>query len=95
MSEILKAFIEENLSEETLIIVSNREPYIHKKTGSEIKIEKPASGLTSALDNILRTAGGTWVAWGNGSGDREVVNGRSCITVPPENPSYKLKRGMA
>ena len=92
MSEILKAFIEENLSEETLIIVSNKEPYIHKKTGSEIKIEKPASGLTSALDNILRTAGGTWVAWGNGSGDREVVNGRSCITVPPENPSYKLKR---
>lgn len=52
MSDRLKAFIEENFSEETLIIVSNREPYIHKKDGLGIKVETPAGGLTSAMDDV-------------------------------------------
>ncbi len=92
MAELLKAFLEENLHDGSLIIVSNREPYIHKKTESGIRIEKPAGGLTSAMDDVLRVTGGTWVAWGSGSGDREVVDDRSCIKMPAENPSYKLKR---
>lgn len=88
----LKAFIEENFSEKSLLIVSNREPYIHKKTGLSIKVEKPTGGLTSAMDDVLKTTGGTWVAWGSGSGDRDVVDNKSRIYVPPENPSYILKR---
>jgi len=75
-----------------LIVVSNREPYVHKKTGNTISLEKPAGGLTSALDNVLKTLNGTWVAWGSGSGDREVVHERNCVRVPPSEPSYTLKR---
>ncbi|MGB9735396.1 MAG: bifunctional alpha,alpha-trehalose-phosphate synthase (UDP-forming)/trehalose-phosphatase [bacterium] len=75
-----------------LIVVSNREPYVHKKTGNTISLEKPAGGLTSALDNVLKTLKGTWIAWGSGSGDREVVDRRSCVFVPPSGPSYTLKR---
>ncbi len=92
MSVMLKAFIEENFPEKTLIIVSNREPYIHKKIGLRIRVEKPTGGLTSAMDDVLKATGGIWVAWGSGSGDRKVVDNKNRIMVPPENPSYTLKR---
>ncbi len=75
-----------------LIVVSNREPYVHKKTGNTINLERPAGGLTSALDNVLKDLNGTWIAWGSGSGDKEVVNKRSCVPVPLSEPSYTLKR---
>lgn len=90
--EKLKAFFEENIPDKNLIIVSNREPYVHKKIGSNIKIEKPAGGLTAAVNEILKAIGGTWVAWGSGTGDRDSVDKKSCIRVPPNNPSYTLKR---
>jgi alpha,alpha-trehalose-phosphate synthase [UDP-forming]/trehalose-phosphatase len=92
MAKVLKSFIEDNFSEETLIIVSNREPYIHKKAESGMKIERPAGGLTSAMDIVLQVTGGTWVAWGGGSCDKEVVDSKNCLMVPPESPSYTLKR---
>lgn len=89
---MLKAFIEEIFTDKNLIIVSNREPYIHKKSGLSIRVEKPAGGLTSAMDDVLKVTGGTWVAWGSGSGDRDVVDSKNLVRVPPENPSYMLKR---
>src|SRR4030067_273550 len=89
---MLRAFIEENFADKKLIVITNREPYVHKKAGSGIKVEKPAGGVTSALDDVMRAVGGTWVAWGSGSSDREAVDGKDCIMVPPENPSYTLKR---
>ncbi|HDH00425.1 MAG TPA: trehalose-6-phosphate synthase, partial [Nitrospirae bacterium] len=90
--EKLKAFIAENLTDKKLIIVSNREPYSHKKAGLNIKVDKPAGGLTSVLDEVLRAVGGTWVAWGSASGDRNVVDKNSRVRVPPAGPSYTLKR---
>ncbi len=90
--EAFKAFIEENLPERSLIIVSNREPYVHKRSGSSIKTSKPAGGLTSAIDDVLKRIGGTWVAWGSGEADRDVVDRRSCVPVPAKNPLYTLKR---
>ncbi len=90
--ERFKAFIEENFPEKSLIIVSNREPYLHKKASSHTKVEKPAGGLTSAMDEVLKVIGGTWVAWGSGSGDKETVDNKNRVSVPPNNPSYTLKR---
>ena len=46
------------------IAVSNREPYIHQYKDSKIECIQPASGLTVALDPILRATGGTWTASG-------------------------------
>jgi trehalose-6-phosphate synthase len=74
------------------IAVSNREPYIHVGDGRTAECITPASGLTSAIDPILRAAGGTWVAHGSGSGDRAAVDRKSRVMVPPENPSYRLRR---
>jgi alpha,alpha-trehalose-phosphate synthase [UDP-forming]/trehalose-phosphatase len=92
MLDKMTAFTEEQLSGKTLVIVSNREPYVHKKAGLSIKVERPAGGLTSALDDVLRATGGTWVAWGSGSGDRDVVDEKNRVLVPPDQPSYVLKR---
>jgi len=88
----LKAFIKESFPDNNLIIVSNREPYLHKKSGSKIKVERPAGGLTSAMDEALRSTGGTWVAWGSGEEDRNNVDDNDRVGVPPGRPSYTLKR---
>ncbi len=73
-------------------MVSNREPYIHRRLADSIKVEKPAGGLTSAMDDVLKALGGIWVAWGSGSADRDPVDERDCLGVPPEQPAYTLKR---
>ena len=75
-----------------LIVASNREPYSHRKTGRGLKLEIPTGGLVSALDTVLRATGGTWVAWGSGSGDREGADADSRVWVPPAKPAYRLRR---
>ncbi len=87
----LKALVEENFADRSLIVVSSREPYVHKKTTSGIKVERPAGGLTSAMDDVLRAVGGTWVAWGSGNADK-VTTKDNRVAVPPEHPSYTLRR---
>ncbi|OGR19741.1 MAG: trehalose-6-phosphate synthase, partial [Deltaproteobacteria bacterium RIFOXYB2_FULL_66_7] len=75
-----------------LIVVSNREPYIHTYEGDEIQCMRPASGLTTALDPVMRACGGVWVAHGSGTADRATVDERDRVAVPPEEPSYTLRR---
>ncbi len=75
-----------------LVVISNREPYIHEKRGKKIECIVPASGLVTALEPVLKACGGTWIAHGSGDGDREVVDGHGKIRVPPDDPQYVLKR---
>ncbi len=87
----LKSIIETEFIERDLIVVSSREPYVHKKAAGGIKVDRPAGGLTSAMDDVLRAIGGTWVAWGSGSADKDVVTDDR-VAVPPDKPSYTLRR---
>ncbi|MEO8596495.1 MAG: trehalose-6-phosphate synthase [Candidatus Solibacter sp.] len=82
----------EQLSGTRFIAVSNREPYIHRFEGDNIECVQPASGLTMALDPIMRATGGTWIAHGSGDADRATVDLNSHIAVPPGDPSYTLRR---
>lgn len=75
-----------------VIIVSNREPYIHNRTENGVELQTPASGLVSALEPVMRACGGTWIAHGSGSADRETVDRHDRIDVPPSAPEYKLRR---
>jgi trehalose 6-phosphate synthase len=75
-----------------VIILSNREPYIHNRDNGHISVQTPASGLVAALEPVMRACGGTWVAHGSGSADRETVDSHDRIDVPPESPNYKLRR---
>jgi trehalose 6-phosphate synthase len=74
------------------IAVSNREPYIHEHVYGRIECVKPASGLTSAIDPIMRASGGIWIAHGGGTADRHVVDAFDHVLVPPEEPAYSLRR---
>jgi trehalose 6-phosphate synthase len=75
-----------------LVVVANREPFIHIYEGEEIRCTRPASGLTTALDPMLRACRGTWVAHGSGDADRAAADERGRVAVPPDRPSYTLRR---
>ncbi|HKY22471.1 MAG TPA: trehalose-6-phosphate synthase [Vicinamibacterales bacterium] len=75
-----------------MVVVANREPYIHNKSADNVKWIRPASGLVTALDPIMRATGGVWVAHGSGSGDRETADERGRLRVPPNKPAYTLRR---
>lgn len=90
--ETLQRAIHNELPNSEVIVVSNREPYIHDHDGDGITVRRPASGLVSALEPIIRATKGVWIAHGSGSADREVVDGKDRVEVPPDDPSYTLRR---
>lgn len=90
--ETLRRLIEEELPNVQVIAVSNREPYIHNKDGEVVTVQTPASGLVTALEPVMRACGGTWVAHGSGSADRETVDRHDRVQVPPDDPAYSLRR---
>ncbi|MGH7587532.1 MAG: alpha,alpha-trehalose-phosphate synthase (UDP-forming) [Gemmatimonadota bacterium] len=75
-----------------LAVVANRQPYAHERQGGEIVVQRPAGGMALALDPVLRAVGGIWVAWGDGEADRMVVDEHDRVRVPPEDPSYTIRR---
>jgi trehalose 6-phosphate synthase len=76
-----------------VLVVANREPYIHNHAASGgIEIQTPASGLVSAVEPVMRACGGTWIAHGSGTADRETVDAKDRLGVPPANPEYTLRR---
>lgn len=90
----LKDTVRAKLGNSSIIVASNREPFMHvadEKTGN-IRCVRPASGLVSAVDPIMRACGGTWVAHGSGNADRQFVNSKGKLGVPPEDNRYILKR---
>ena len=91
-NDSLKDVVREKIGAHKFIVVSNREPYIHIYGDGGIRCITPASGMTVALDPVMRACGGTWIAR-----DRATRTGRSSTTsdrvrVPPEDPSYTLRR---
>ena len=77
--EALHQLIETKLRDSRLIVVANREPYVHRYTADRrIECVPPASGMVSALDPIMRACGGVWIAQGSGDADRKTAdaNGR-------------------
>ncbi len=88
----LKEEVKGLLQNKQLIVVSNREPYIHVKDGKQINCITPASGLITAMEPVLKACGGLWIASGTGDADMETVDDKDKIQVPPEDPKYTLKR---
>ena len=104
----LESTLSDSLRGTRLIVVANREPYIHvrrrrnarglwnwirgRRETEGIEWTRPASGLVTALDPVMRACGGTWIAHGSGSADRETADARGRLRVPPDRPSYNLRR---
>jgi trehalose 6-phosphate synthase len=90
--ESLKNYMLNELKGKRLFLISNREPYVHEKEGNSIRWMIPAGGLVTALDPVMRVCDGVWIAHGSGSADRETVDKKNKIPVPPDNPAYTLRR---
>jgi trehalose 6-phosphate synthase len=80
------------LEDRTLILLSNREPYEHVAGPNGIEIRQPPGGLVSALDPTMQRTQGIWVAWGSGSADHETADAQGRLAVPPDDPTYSLRR---
>lgn len=74
------------------IMVANREPFIHQYRDDAIEVVRPASGMATALDPIMEASNGTWIAHGSGDADRDTVDPFDRLQVPPDDPSYTLRR---
>lgn len=90
--ETLRNVLASELPDTQVIAVSNREPYIHNRENGRVVLQIPASGLVAALEPVVRACNGTWVAHGSGSADGDVVDADNRLRVPPEAPSYTLRR---
>ena len=90
--ESLAELAKKILGDRKLIIVSNREPFEHVREGSRIRVRTTTGGLVNALDPLMRTLQGTWIAWASGSADHEMTLDRDGLLVPPDHPSYRLRR---
>jgi len=90
--ETLRAMLHGELRGDDVIVLSNREPYIHSHKGDEIVVQRPASGLVTALEPIMRACSGTWIAHGGGDADKETVDANDRVSVPPGKPAYQIRR---
>jgi trehalose 6-phosphate synthase len=91
--EALRRILRQDLKGDEVLIVSNREPYIHtRRKDNVIEIQRPASGLVTALEPIVRATSGTWIAHGAGTADRETVDKHDHVMVPPDHPAYRIRR---
>ncbi len=89
----LKLTLTRHLHGEKVVIVANREPYIHEhQADGSITVRHPASGLVTALEPVMHACSGVWVAHGSGSADYEVSDQKGHIRVPPGEESYLLRR---
>ncbi|MDP1827517.1 MAG: trehalose-6-phosphate synthase [Archangium sp.] len=90
--ERLRATLTQHLQGERVVILANREPYIHERGPEGIRVVHPASGLVTALEPVMRACSGVWVAHGSGSADRETVDAKDRVKVPPGEESYQVRR---
>jgi trehalose 6-phosphate synthase/phosphatase len=91
--QALQKVIQDYLKSPQMIIVSNREPYIHNFDAmNRAVVQVPASGMVTALEPVMRACSGVWIAHGSGSADRAVVDRHDHVLVPPQDPSYRLRR---
>ena len=88
LSEEMKQILEKKM----MVVVSNREPYMHVKVGNEIQCIVPASGMVTAMEPIVKACGGLWIASGSGDADREMVDENDKVQVPPYENKYTLRR---
>jgi trehalose 6-phosphate synthase len=90
--ETLRATLRRKLRGHNFVVVSNREPYMHVYRRNRVEWIRPASGVTVALDPVMQTSRGLWVAHGSGPADQAASDTRGFVDVPPDQPTYRLKR---
>lgn len=89
----LRELIRSEIPDSRLVVVANREPYAHEwGNDGGVMVKRPASGLVTGIEPILRASGGTWIAHGGGSADQVYSDTTGRLSVPPGAPEYTLRR---
>ena len=88
----LQSLLKTELRGDQVIVVSNREPYMHEMKDGQLKVRRPASGLVTAVEPVMRACSGTWIAHGSGDGDRQAVDRHDRVALPPGEDAYLLRR---
>jgi alpha,alpha-trehalose-phosphate synthase [UDP-forming] len=88
----LRSLLRTQLRGDEIIVVSNREPYIHENAPAGVIVRRPASGLVTAIEPVMRACSGTWIAHGSGSADRQAVDAHDRVRAPPGREEYTLRR---
>ncbi|MDE2613629.1 MAG: trehalose-6-phosphate synthase [Burkholderiales bacterium] len=91
-AERLRTLLRAQLAGVQVIVVSNREPYMHERGADGLVVKRPASGLVTAVEPVMRACSGTWIAHGSGSADHDVVDAHDRVAVPPGHQDYWLRR---
>jgi trehalose 6-phosphate synthase len=90
--ERLRSALKQHLQGERVVVLANREPYIHEKSNGTVRVLHPASGLVTALEPVMRACSGVWVAHGSGNADKEMSDAQGHVRVPPGEESYMVRR---
>ncbi len=91
--ERLRSTLKQHLQGERVVVLANREPYIHQRSDDgSVEVLHPASGLVTALEPVMRACSGVWVAHGSGSADKETSDASGHVRVPPGEESYVVRR---
>lgn len=91
-AERLGEFIKAHFKDRSFFVLSNREPYVHQRGKNGPEWNMPPGGVVTALEPVMEASGGMWIAYGNGPADRETADAQGKLRVPPDDPSYTLKR---
>jgi len=87
--EDLQRLVRREVGDCRLIVVSNRQPYLFEMVDGILENMSPPGGLTRAIDPLMQSCNGTWIA--EGAGDHFPVDERGNVGVPPEDPSYNMR----
>ena len=78
----LRRLVNREIGDYRIIVVSNRQPYVHELVEGELQVSTPAGGVTTAIDPLMQECAGTWIAHGGGPGDYLAVDDRNRVMVP-------------
>jgi trehalose-6-phosphate synthase len=89
----LRRSLKSTFGNESVVVVSNREPFRHDWTpGKGIVASRSSAGVVTALEPVLKACSGLWIAHGGGTADRATVDSCDGLQVSTTAPSYRLRR---
>ena len=91
-AQALRGLWSSSLDGDQVIVVSNREPWIHERIDDTMRVTQPASGMITAVEPVVRACSGTWIAHGSGGADSDVVDDGDTWQVCPLADGYRLRR---
>jgi trehalose-6-phosphate synthase len=91
--ERFRRTLHDSFHDQRVIVVANREPSIHERSSNgAIVARRPAGGLVTALEPVVRACGGVWVGHGSGSADHEVADSSGRVVIDSGGSPYTLRR---